>query len=312
MDTQKNYESRNKHPKVLLLGNGLNRAYGVSNWSDLIAKISCDSLEEYKSNGLDNLPYPLQAIIYTHDNVNEGVDIISDWLLEENVNSELAEQLQILADIGFDAILTTNYSYEIEKALNPKFKCKKGCACKSRHSNYKGKRLEEQFGIYKYMHMETETNTNNIWHIHGEAARSNSMVLGHYYYGNLVSTIQHYIKSFIARYRGCALYKKDFVARSWIDHFMQGDVYILGLGLDSSEFDLWWLINCKKRHQQELDLGKIYWFEPNLDTKENAYKKILANDNGIKVVTETIEKEQYRDYYKKTISKIENIIHSCQ
>ena len=219
----------NTRPKVLLLGNGLNRAYGTSTWQDIIGKISCDSLEDYKSKGLENLPYPLQAIIYTHDNVNEGVDIIADHLLNEGVADELAEQLQELAGMQFDAILTTNYSYDIEKALLPDFKCLKGCPSKYRCSSNKGKTSEEQFGIFKYMHIETENATNNIWHIHGEAARTNSMVLGHYYYGNLVSTMQQHINSFMARYRGCYSYNTAFQPLSWIDYFMMGDVYILGL-----------------------------------------------------------------------------------
>lgn len=299
----------NSRPKVLLLGNGLNRAYGTSTWKDIITSISCDDYEELNSKGLENLPYPLQAVIYTHDNVDEGVDMIADHFMKESVSDDLAIQLRELACMEFDAILTTNYTYDIEKALIPDFVCQKGRASKYRHSSLKGNSKEEQFGIYKYMHIETPTNNSNVWHIHGEAARTNSMVLGHYYYGNMVSTIQQHISRLMAKYRGCNTNKVDFQPLSWIDYFMVGDIYILGLGLDPSEFDMWWLINCKKRHKSETNSGKIYWFEPNLDTREYAYKKLLAKDNDIEVITEKIGKKEYREYYKRAIQSIKTKMH---
>lgn len=34
---------------------------------------------------------------------------------------------------------------------------------------------------------------------------------------------------------------------SWIDHIFMSDVYIVGLGLDYSEIDLWWLLDRRQR-----------------------------------------------------------------
>lgn len=48
--------------------------------------------------------------------------------------------------------------------------------------------------------------------------------------------------------------------RSWIDSFILGDVYILGFGMNFSEFDMWWLLNRKKREKAQH--GRVYFYEP--------------------------------------------------
>lgn len=71
-------------PKVLLLGNGINRAFGSDSWSDLLANI-CDD-EVLKTDLIDkrefcdkchsrldsfaNCPEPFKAILVTNDNID--------------------------------------------------------------------------------------------------------------------------------------------------------------------------------------------------------------------------------------------------
>lgn len=55
-----------KYPQVLLLGNGLNRAYGGISWGNLLKEISRRDdlpLDELKS------PMPLQAILVTNNDI---------------------------------------------------------------------------------------------------------------------------------------------------------------------------------------------------------------------------------------------------
>ena len=285
-----------KRPKVLLLGNGINRAFTNYEWGNLLDKISCDSIEE---EILEQLPFPLRAVLLSGDNVDEGVKELSEELTNLQVTSEQAGILNDFIDLSFDAVLTTNYSYEIEKTIDETFRCTVGKKSSNRKYTRNTSETENQFGLYRYMQLDK----CNVWHIHGEAAKPKSMILGHYYYGKLIYKIEEYIPKFIRRYKGIIKAKGEYLPLSWIDYFLLGDVYIVGLGLDPSEMDLWWLINCKKRRTKDFG-GKIYWYEPNLDSKSSFAKKKLAETNGVFYRTEKVTKKQYKDYYRNLSSII--------
>ena len=104
-----------------------------------------------------------------------------------------------------------------------------------------GNEPRKQFGIYKYF----EIDGKSIWHIHGEAAIPKSMILGHYYYGKLLSEIQNRVPQFMRSYKMAISKGISVTYKSWIDYFLVGDIHIIGLSLDPSEMDLWWLINFK-------------------------------------------------------------------
>lgn len=285
-----------KRPKILLLGNGINRSFGEGAWGDLLNEISCTSFDGDKES-IRNIPFPLQAMVLTGDNVDEGIDMIADKLAKENINDEYADVLQKYAELSFDAILTANYTYDVEKALMRNFECKPKARCRHRKNTFDGSKSESQFGLFQYMDIENADGKYSIWHIHGEAGRPNSMVLGHYYYGKLLGSIQNYLSTFMRRYKGLMKHYGEFKPLSWVDYFMIADIYIVGLGLDPSELDLWWLINCKKRHSKELSSGKIYWFEPNLKEKKAFARRILAETNDIEMVHDTVKGNGYKKYY---------------
>lgn len=299
-----------ERPKVLLLGNGINRAFSDSHiaWDELIGKMSREHHEPYEKKNFEDLPYPLKVVACTGDNVDEGLNNIAKHFMPKDISNGQQEIIKSYIDIGFDAILTTNYSYEIEKAIDSAFMCEQGKASKYRKKSFAGNKVDEDLGIYRYMELNSENGKNNIWHIHGEAAKPNSMIIGHYYYGKLLSRIQEYIQTIIKRRIGCNKYDKEYIPRNWIDYFMLGDVYIVGLGLDFSEMDLWWLINCKQRNQKKLDAGNIYWLEPNLNQDKNYGKKTLADLYGINVITEKVNGNNYRKYYKLLKNRIINQI----
>lgn len=117
-----------KYPQVLLLGNGLNRAYGAGDWSNLLKQIHNNPRVTYEQ--LKELPFPLQAVLATEDQV----DIVckDDSMKNQGVFDiePLRKQMETLLKIPFDHILTTNYTYEIERVANSKVKqdgqyCKK-------------------------------------------------------------------------------------------------------------------------------------------------------------------------------------------
>lgn len=69
-----------KYPrKVLLLGNGINRAFDFDSWDELIKSIKTKELTEEEINAVKKAPYPLQPIILTEDHVGDRMkDIASD------------------------------------------------------------------------------------------------------------------------------------------------------------------------------------------------------------------------------------------
>jgi hypothetical protein len=184
----------------------------------------------------------------------------------------MRNQIRKLVDCGFDYILTTNYSYEIEAALLEKETLLPKDIAKLLNF-HEVDNAQKQFLINTF----NLVGDTPVWHIHGEARKPDSMVLGHYYYGKL-------LRRCVARLDGTKAvteegrtvysgkeqeFKRNIKTKrpqkigSWIDAFVLGDVYILGFGMDFSEADLWWLVEYKSNHP---DLcGKTTFFEPEKD-----------------------------------------------
>ena len=161
-----------------------------------------------------------------------------------------------------------------------------------------GTKPQEQFGIYKYF----DVAGNNIWHIHGEAAKPDSMVLGHYYYGKLLGEIQNRVPQFIRSYKAAQTKENDISIKSWIDYFLLGNIYIVGLSLDPSEMDLWWLINCKKRNFGKC--GTIHLYEPNMEDDNHIAIRALSETFDIEYTKKSIKDGKYKEYYKLVIESI--------
>ncbi|MCR5390779.1 MAG: SIR2 family protein [Lachnospiraceae bacterium] len=287
-------------PNVLLLGNGINRAYEASSWDDIISSLSkgeYDSKSKW-AREIQKLPNSLQTIVISNDSVHDGMKQVSKKLMPNPIENEQRIMLKDLLNIGFDAVLTTNYSYEIEIALLPEFNLKQGTSSKYRKKTMTGTKPQEQFGIFKYF----DVNGHNIWHIHGEAARPSSMVLGHYYYGKLLSEIQNRVPNFIRTYKAAYTKGTDITIKSWIDYFLLGNIYIVGSRLDPSEMDLWWLINCKKRNFK--NGGNIYLYEPNMEDNKHIALRSLAETFDIKYSKVHIKKGEYEKYYSSVIESI--------
>ena len=296
-------------PNVLIIGNGLNRCFAKDSWDEILKDVSkgkvCFSDDEIDQ--IKTMPYPLQAVVMTGDAVDEAAGKISDNLADSRC---LPEQKQLILDgicgLPADAILTTNYSYEIENALDQDFICRKGRPSKYRKTTKSGNKVDEQFGVFKYMSLMADDDLYQIWHIHGEVARPNSIVLGHYYYGKILNRIQQYSADVIKKYNIYQKKKIPFRPFSWIDYFLIGNVYMIGLGMDLSEMDLWWLVNCKARNFGDRE---IHLWSAKLDDKKNFTKSALMNAYGIHIHTGDIEKdEEYIDFYKKAFQEIREIL----
>ena len=305
-------KKKKKRPQVLLLGNGINRAFNGDSWEWLLCNITTNPI--CKCIGVRNIemPMPLKAILVSEDTINDRLGKQKEEQLFGQLKSnEQKEMLERLLNLGFDEILTTNYSYELEMAASGNNNLSRNQIEKMMDFIKHGKtnRAESKYLIHTFNRPKEKY---QIWHIHGEARKPNSIVLGHYYYGKLIQRIMQYLdgrKYYLFDKMG----KKNDIS-SWIDAFILGDVYVLGLGYDVSEFDLWWLLNRKKNEEvnKGKNEGKLYFFEPRtseFDEKIELLKVLGAeyHDCGVQCY-EGKNKIDYVGFYNKAIEEIGKIM----
>lgn len=338
-----------ERPKVLLLGNGLMRAYGGVSWDDFLDEIKDKNAFPHPARQY-MLPMPLKAAMLANNNLSANLrEIVKEGKVEQEFSSdhkidwgsfvrtteEMRTQICRLVNCGFDYVLTTNYSYEIEAALlgNEKLSPKQVAKLMNFHEV---ENAQTQFLINTF----NRVGDVSVWHIHGEARKPDSMILGHYYYGKL-------LRRCVARLDGTREItedkkpayhgkEKEFIRNikakrpqrvgSWIDAFVLGDVYILGFGMDFSEADLWWLIEYKRNHPEFC--GETIFFDPGKDNiskceydstlpceklesfiRANQCKVLLLRET-YGVQTETLgvsihRAEDYKNFYNKAIEEIE-------
>lgn len=308
---------KSNRPQVLLLGNGLNIGHEGKSWGDLMRTIS---INPAFSESLSS-PMPLQAIIATKDQVDSALKKHGKDFYGAVKDDCQRTRLRKLLTTGFDYILTTNYSYELECAaldvetvtdslLKKHLNCIKSDGIR---------RAEAKYMLHTYYGIEKGGVHNQIWHIHGEARKPSSMILGHYYYGSL---FKQYVKLLDKRGNKYSVYQKNgkpFHVCSWLDAFILGDVYILGFGFDFSEFDLWWLLNRKKR--ENATVGTVYFYEKSNKEQENEHaeekecaekKKRAEKLELLKIMKVQIENlgmyenDSYESFYEKAIEDIKS------
>lgn len=283
-------------PQVLLLGNGINRAFcSADSWDDLLRKIQTRPWSEDETKQLDAVPYPLRPVILTDGQLEANLPKIAGALAALQPPEEEKALLRQFARLPVDAILSTNYTYEWEKALIPGFKATVGRYSKYRKLAHDSGSKDKDRWLSTYF--QSPDYSPSIWHIHGEAARPNTMILGHYQYGKLLAWSQQHISGLIRHDKGKQKSKKPLPIHSWLDWFLLGDVHIVGFGLDLSELDLWWLINCKMRNFSHTT---ITWYKSSITPGQ----QLLAEACGIKVVSDTAPGKDYPTYYRRLAEQL--------
>ncbi|MDE6725977.1 MAG: SIR2 family protein [Ruminiclostridium sp.] len=173
---------KNNKPQILLLGNGINQTFGGCSWDKFLEQIDIR-----KDKAELKCPEPMKAILVTENAVDVQIKAHKDIFFSGD-NVEMSEEqrsiLLKLLTIGFDEVLTTNYSYELEIAALGRVT---ESAIKKLQTHTKAvERCEAKNMLHTYNHIEKDNINANIWHIHGEARKPDSMILGHYYYSELI------------------------------------------------------------------------------------------------------------------------------
>lgn len=268
-----------KRPKVLLLGNGVNRAYDGFSWDDLLDSMKQDwrfplPSRQYRmpmslkaamlsgnwigaklANMLSGKPLPEEAKEPDDDSKLERKKI--KWAYFVTCTDDQGEYLRKLLGLGFDYVLTTNYDYSLETALL-KYQPSKGTISRLTQY-YELNRAEPKYLMHTFNQIDVGSRQHRIWHIHGEARKPSSLILEHSGYGSLLSRCCARADRMFQNCRENLKAGQPQKIGSWVDAFLLGDVYVLGLGMDFSEIDLWWLLGRKANRQGSL-YGKTVFY----------------------------------------------------
>lgn len=298
----KTFNLNQSRPQVLLVGNGMTYGTGLP-WYQLIQQVV--------RNGVDIHPYektnqkgevtgfhvPNTIVTLATSETDDAKRHQKYGNVFQKTNYAPNEWIKKLTALPFDAILTTNYTYELETALYPKYPALTQKS-KAYYAFQTGKEDDAKYLIHTFNRIGK--NNPDIWHIHGELRRPSSIILSHDEYARLVCGILNYNTK-----RGND-YEKEREAlkfESWIDYFVMGDVYTLGLGFDFSDFDLWWLLG--RRMREKTQCGKFIFYEP--EKAANYYKQLALADAGAEVNTCGVTINTDDDYSKFYNLAIEDI-----
>lgn len=304
----KTYNLLKKRPQVLLLGNGIVYGEGIS-WNKLLLAIRKDggSLEGLwdgsEESGNPTVPNNIfcdaTSIVKDSDRHNACVKAFNGHQ-KDNEKSDGKQENNLIAQLLSlrpDAVLTTNYTYQIEDQVHPGYSSLKDETKRKYADEGEGRTKDTRFLIRTCNTFGDES--PDIWHIHGELRRKSSLVLTHDEYFREVGAICAYNSKHGKDYQD---YQEDFRVKSWIDYFMIADIYVVGFRFDFSEFDLWWLLN--RRMRENAKTGNIFFYEMK-DPKE--YSKICAlKQMKVRAVDLGYEKGKsgYNEFYETAIADI--------
>ncbi len=294
-------------PQILLLGNGLERCAKQMDWDALLHAITAPNAVQLTKEQRENIPFPLLYQLLSTPDPAPGCLSEADLQAEERrlrdalkqLKHTATELLDLLPGLGMDHILTTNYSYCLEKAFFPRANFSD-----PQTRSRKRFRLGKREGTYKMQtgYLAGET---GLWHIHGECADARSIVLGHDRYGRLLKRIETVCSEQNYSGRPEEARQKEF--QSWPELFLYGDVYILGFGMDESEFDLWWLLRRKQR-ERYAD-GRVFFYDHPKNGIEST-KHLLLRSCGVELCQVACdENAAYEDFYRLAVEDIREKIH---
>lgn len=330
--------NHNSMGKVLLFGNGLNLLSHYLSWKDLLAQVQAkdeNKLAVHDCLDLVDIPYPLQYdYMLLSSDFHQKVMTVKDnagWkkVVEDRqfaLKKAICDEMKAfspnaiykqLASLPFDAYLTTNYDHVLDV-----------CLVDMGYQTAQSDKSETNYNIRRKRCLQKGSDLKSIYPIHGDMDNPRSIVIGYNHYCGTVAKISDYLKgnykwkdgkdgeqkisSMLER-----LQNNDEKRYSWIDHIFMSDVYIVGLGLDYSEIDLWWLLDRRQRMvrgEGVMKQNKIVYFVTkdfkNLSPQENA-KVCLLERLGVQCRYTSITPGNAKDYmaaYQEIVDMIEKEI----
>ena len=310
------YNLEERRPKVLLLGNGVvyDKDYCWEKIIERIKRHEINSADFKNKNNQYEAPYSILVSAMASEDDNERrnayINELTHRPAKTNDPEEIREkrtmkeyvQIKELLKLPFDVILTTNYTYEIEFAQNPNYPN----LSDSRKRDYSvyytghdaGQNKSKALRDGKYLlHTcnKVAKDAKEVWHVHGELRRPSSIILTHDEYAHQAYEILRHNTIRSGHY---SRFINEFHVSSWIDYFFIGDVYILGLSLDYSEFDLWWLLARRMREMPGI-FGNVVYYDRYTDEKKCKFAALKAHH--VDVRTLDYHDDNYTGFYEAAI-----------
>ena len=285
----------NNTKKVLLIGNGIARCFNSSSWFEIIKDIAKEHNVDY--NEIEKLYSPSQIVVASNNDLKNVAKDIADKLINKVdnkiCNNNLCNSnclLNAILSKGFDSILTTNYSNELERCFMHKNNLSK-VSKKYTIPNLPEKK--KRFQLYRY----SSLGNNKVWHIHGDYEVPKSIIADTSYCCKLVAQIEEVLSKLLIR-----AYAKNFEYKTWVDYFVLGEVHILGFGLDFSEIDIWYLLDYKNR---KFGNCKTIYHRPNGKEGLSKEKELLLKTYSVYIDDDVVLKNNdYLKYYLDALNVI--------
>ena len=321
---------------AILYGNGFNLlSKDCPSWQELLTNIS----DRDKSPILNGIPPTLQyEQVYLAPNssfttLSDGED---ETKLKEAVKRRLStirtnEFYERLLNLGVSIFLTTNYDHAIYDNVEN--------AITGKNSS------EKIYSIRRWKRISLNNSDYTIFQFHGDITNVKSIMLGLDQYGGALARVQDYVKGkFTEKTKEnkdqknpegeYSIYRRlsseiEFDASkygftdngtplvSWIDAFFFANLHIIGITINFSEIDIWWLLSRRARLlKNRLVTNKIYYYPtfPLSEIHQHLPKLRLLERMGVEVIyhrqTMDIEKgiPDYKKIYQEQLEHLEKLI----
>lgn len=296
---------------TILFGNGLNRLSDKNiSWSHLLDIIK--GSRKFNDSLLPNTMIYERIILER----NDTHDLFFD---EFEVKKEIAKLMseiepnsiyESLFKLNVQNYLTTNYDYGYLDSIKKMKEITMPIHEFSTEDVYSIRRLKNI--------RNTSERRKHFWQIHGEIRKPATIMLGLDHYCGSIGKIDSYIKGWYKYViEGKPIEEpsiqdkfknNSFNNSSWVELFFNSNIHIIGLSLDYTEIDLWWILNKRARMKRSV-LHKNYIKNEIIFycTSIEDQKKELLESLDVKVQIDELSKTKtkYKDYYKNLIAQFE-------
>ena len=319
----------NKREICLLIGNGLNRVENDSiKWDDLIKKPVEQYLEDNDRRFVDipRMSYPLKfecIVNFLNEESgqnNEGlynsiksqiIDELNAAVKDKTINHEISK---LLKEIHPNSIITTNYDTQLEKVFASK-----------------GKLYEYSNTLKKKMNSEKHDETNlvltktatlgkvDFYHMHGISVAPKTICLGYEHYVRIIAMLRKKIGCDSKNSRLIKVLRNEYiksVSPTYLAKFFNSNVYIVGLGLNEEEIDLWWILcyraylyfsnieGARKLINNRIVYYDVHTHKTTQDGYSYEYDYLKQKEALFKYMHVEYRKELVKDNYKESYIKV--------
>ena len=283
--------------KTLVLGNGLNRTLEKSvSWSELMKRLGSTAAED------DGIPYPIdfeQIAANQGGMVSKRSSDAYKQLREKMSNivddidtAVVGEIHQAFRNLGMCNVITTNYDSLFESM----FDC--------------DQLVKNPGGSKNILTPISESGGVKFYHAHGLGKWKNTLCLSHEHYISLITKIRNEFftdSNDENKENLTAIIKGEAdPTRTWPELLFTTDVAIVGLELDYSEIDFWWLLAqraaifapCHNLTPFENSIVYYYVDCPAVKKSQSFYGRTHALE-ALGVIVQPIDAKDYPNGYKK-------------